>query len=146
MKTSELTGALLDHYVALALGADPKADLHANYDKTGFMLQTREGKFLVVSPGGVALKWQPSKSWAQCGPIMGSRKISIRHMPYSVYSDLQDNASVIVASLECRLEIHPFGEPVIGAGWYAGDTEPQAAMRAFVASVYGDDIPDDIPS
>ena len=123
MKTSELNGALLDLWVARA-----------------------EGKCVTVQPGvwGMALinelgrcsisanTWEgaryfePSTKWAQSGPIIERERIDVE-TPLFVGG--------WTATLETRTSYHRFDGP----------TPLVAAMRAYVASKFGDEVPDDSP-
>ena len=113
-KVSELTGAELDYWVAKADGDNPCIE---------------DGKCMViVSPGAMAgnethrFYFQPSVDWRLGGPIIEREEIAVR-------------PSVIP-----------------GAGWVAcldhGGFEQSespliAAMRAFVSSHFGDEVPNE---
>lgn len=124
MKTSELTGALLDCWVARARGIDPKNIRIAPLifgSGAEPMCQVLTG--FDDDPGAFAFRpFQPSTSWAQGGPIIEREKMTVE----------------------------PFGDGW-GAGigdvytkWYLeGPTLLVAAMRAYVASEFGDEVPDD---
>lgn len=96
MKTSELTGALLDYWVARAEGAAPSADSQ--------------------------LKFMPSTAWGQGGPIIEREKIMVAW-----------NASVWIAGVTDFVE-RPEGH------LSKGPTALIAAMRAFVTSIFGDEV------
>lgn len=62
MKVSELTGLLLDIWVAKAAGHQP--------NKYGNLLDVRES-------GGAPLEFRPSTDWSHGGPIIERERISI---------------------------------------------------------------------
>lgn len=105
MKASELTGALLDFWVAKAEGGT----FNFNGEKvTGWAF-------------GEPYQFSPSTNWAQGGPILERELFDLEwdadgywcaHMPNS---------------------------------WtFRGETMLIAAMRAYVASKFGDEVPDEI--
>lgn len=124
MKTSELTGAQLDFWVAKA---DGKTLFRApSFDAAGDRWQwiSDGGKKLHNMPLG---EWQPSTKWAQGGPIIEREQIGLsprtgtREKWWHAECPVRDG-SIVYAN---------------------GPTPLIAAMRAFVASVYGDEVPDD---
>jgi hypothetical protein len=113
MKVSELTGALLDYWVARAEGWV--------FDQDDDMWRTADGRAQQLKG-----HWTPSTYWAQGGPIIERERMSLdgetRH------------AAIRVGN---------------GAQWQSayGETLLVAAMRAYVASRFGDDVADHgIPS
>lgn len=112
MKVSELTGAELDYWVAKAKGQNPCIE------DAKCMISWNAGEL-----GGNETHrayFQPSVDWTQGGPIIEREEIAVRP---SVIPD---------------------------AGWVAcldhGDFEQAetpliAAMRAYVSSKYGDEVP-----
>lgn len=121
MKTAELTGAQLDYWVAKALGWKPDLTVY------------RGERVTIV--GGVPAPFEldgpsydcfaPSTEWGQGGPLIELKRISLQ--PIDFFS-LKWSALV------------EGGEPYEAQ---RGTTALQAAMRAFVASKYGDEVPDD---
>ena len=117
MKTSELTGAQLDYWVAKAeclLGPTQR-----HFFKT---YAIHEGACRAHSD---ASAWRPSADWAVGGPIIDRERIQIRPV--------------------LRLEGHPDGwRAQIGprAFDFFGSAALVAAMRAYVASKFGDDVAD----
>lgn len=110
-KTRELTGALLDQAVALAEGLETE----------------KQGLYTYARPkGGVHWdRFEPSTNWAQGGPLMDRERIG------TFYDD----------GWTAAMPMPPdeFGH----AGWYCNtgaNTALEAAMRAYVASKFGDEI------
>lgn len=104
MKTAELTGALLDYWVARAEGDDTAAQMADGY------------------------RFQPSTSWAQGGPIIDRERITVMPEPQS---GGEWGAAYVVWL------------PSVDY-WTPGATALQAAMRAYVASKFGLEVPDDV--
>lgn len=109
MKTSELTGARLDYWVA-------KAQLPAGARLPDFAAGT----------------YAPSTNWEQGGPIIQREGICIAQFEYETPEDQRWRAGILD-----------------GGGYFAsldlkdkGPTPLIAAMRAFVASKYGDEVED----
>lgn len=108
MKTSELTGAELDAWVARAEGYKARTDDECDWwdaDDGGFVRQK---------------EWEPSTDWAQGGPIIERERININE---------RDG--------DC------WGAFYSGKWTKFGPTPLIAAMRTFVASKYGDTVPDE---
>ena len=124
MKISELEGSELDYWVAKAEGLEPKILLHGDLKVCHIVGEQDEE----------VTRWDwycPSSHWNKGGPIMDKEKIGTEHCP-QVDPD------------------HPW------IGWigssddfpadqkfYPSDTSLIAAMRARVASKYGETVPDD---
>lgn len=104
MKTSELTGVMLDYWVARAEGLECGVGPASNApDKVcGVKLST-----------GWFFPWSPSTDWAIGGPIIERERIG-----------LEDEGLHWSAGVESALT------PLI------------AAMRAYVGSKFGDEVPD----
>lgn len=106
MKTAELTGPLLDYWVAKAEGYE--------LDEDGDNRTIRGG-------GGGPSPWHPSTDWRDGGPIIERQQIKIEHV--GEYWD-----ALIVAK---TADVY----------YQAGPTPLVAAMRAYVASKFGDELP-----
>lgn len=119
MKVAELTGVMLDLWVARAIGLDdPK------------IYQTSAGVDVCEhkAPGvdgfeAIDVDFKPSEDWSDCGPLIWKYRI-----------DLDGGSSEWMA-----------GPNAINKGFYegTGDTPQQAICRAVVRSVYGDDVEDE---
>lgn len=132
MKVSELSGIQLDYWVARAEGnlldpsAKPEEAIVEHYGWGGEV----EGRSPLSS-------WAPSTEWDTGGPIIEREKISVQ------YVKLTPLTTVIAASLECRPELSKIlSKSVKGVGWYEGESILIAAMRAYVASKFGDEVKD----
>lgn len=117
MKTADLTGALLDYWVAKANGPEWGAAIIDGVCR--------------LTLGGV---FAPSTDWAQGGPIIEREHIQLKgdknqwRFPSWLWTAWPD---------------------VAGTGQKANGRSHEsllvAAMRAFVASKYGDEVPDVAP-
>lgn len=120
MKTSELTGALLDLWVARAMKLEPISG-------------EPEGLFYWKEKEGWDCSgwWCASTDWRQGGPIIERERIDVT--PLSRHELIGDLAGKWMACIHCA--------PVRPRTQF-GDTPLIAAMRVYVASVYGDAVPD----
>lgn len=109
MKTSELTGAQLDFWVAKALGYDPDVITLSNIDD------------IPANP-----RFPYSRDWTLSGPIIEREQISIG------YGDQggQERGGWTAFVHEVDGLEFDFDSPLV------------AAMRAFVASKFGEEVPD----
>ena len=113
MRTSELTGALLDYWVARAEGftaeiKSPAQGVHARC-------------WTLDEEGRAGFGWHPSTSWAQGGPIIEREVIGF---------------GIPISDLGYQAFLYKEGQPVVA--W--GKTHLIAAMRAYVASKFGDEV------
>ena len=118
MKVSELSGALLDYWVAKAEGI-PTA-----------WISRKEGEEPVCILGPVAMdrfEWSPSTSWAQGGPIIEREGIDITVAMESVTGE----KTILFWSAD--------RDDWDGA---CGETPLTAAMRAYVQSKFGAEVTD----
>ena len=126
MKTSELTGAHLDFWVAKAeclLGPTQKHFFKTYAIHSGACRAHSE-----------AAAWQPSGNWAVGGPIIERERIAI----------MGDDAIDWVAAWQTSSD-QPEGRGfrrVGGECWQYGPTPLVAAMRAYVASKFGEEVVD----
>lgn len=117
MKTSELTGALLDYWVAKAEGLDP-----CIANDTGGI-----GRCII----GYFEKFGPSTEWALGGPIIEREKIGT--IPWGF-------EGLWLGSMPGDVDYY------VGISYedgQMGETPLIAAMRAYVASKFGEEVPDD---
>ncbi len=119
MKTKELTGGLLEYWVAMAewrvgnLPAAPRLerDLVVITDEEGFQ---------------DSWTFTPASSWEHGGPIIGRERI--------MFSDLSD--------LETEGDIRATITRLPRVVDVEGPTHLIAAMRAYVLHEFGEDVPD----
>jgi hypothetical protein len=127
LKTAELTGAMLDYWVA-------KAEGHAEVELTGHSAggNVKRQFCEVVLPGEDGqeywTEYDPSKDWARGGPIIEREKISVIQERYG--NDEWEAGRV-----------RETGEHHYTENAMFGPTPLIAAMRAFVASKFGDEVP-----
>ena len=115
MKVSELTGAKLDYWVAKAIKLD--ADLAAT--------------LLGLGCPDFLEKFKPSRSWAHGGPIIEREMIDV-----SAPDEFADNDRWFAGMYQGRsLRESRTCET-------RGETPLIAAMRSFVMSKFGDEVPD----
>lgn len=127
MKTAELTGVLLDYWVAKAEGIDfvmrrgnPSLVFEFNPEMAAHEHDAKEWKCYVY--------YQPSTSWAQGGPIIDREKIDAMHIRrYKSWTARIDMRSLEEPPYTCR-----------------GETFLIAAMRAYVGSKFGEEVPDEV--
>ncbi|WVR18314.1 hypothetical protein y223_00034 [Bordetella phage PY223] len=121
MKTSELSGALLDYWVA-------RAELE---EFKGCKLDRNVQSRIDEKLSHAGQPFRPSLNWAQGGPIIERERIS-------VVIDKDDNEWQAAMNV-CDQNMMGFG----GNHYQYGPTPLVAAMRAYVASKYGDSVPDE---
>lgn len=126
MKTSELTGALLDLWVGKAEGHDVEIFMRQGISSIFDPVQAPYDVCLKAGlNGGPREDYAPSTSWAQGGPIMEREKIGTGRHP------------LIGAWVACgQIGTH---ERIPNA---TGSTPLIAAMRAYVVSKYGKEVPE----
>ncbi|MCA8026495.1 phage protein NinX family protein [Burkholderia cepacia] len=125
MKVGELSGALLDYWVCKGEGLNVIVAMRENCGDT-------EPSCLEVNDRGVrVLRRSPSTSWWEGGPIIERERIILKPFSdgewgaaYEFDSDARGGAFYISASQE-------------------GATPLVAAMRAYVASKFGDEVSDE---
>jgi hypothetical protein len=116
MKVSDLEGALLDYWVAKAAGLHPIPN-----EPRGFFYWIDDG-------AACSGWWSPSTIWSQGGPLIEREQITI---------------------IDCAIKWVAMVRQTWGwdGPWSkfeaAGPTPLVAAMRAYVASKYGEEVPDE---
>ncbi len=129
MKISELSGALLDYWVAKAEGFTVK--LLENAGPPGHAVVVK-----LVSGTHFHGFYKPSTDWAQAGPIIERENITL--IPSSV-GGAEGKWSAEVGIFDHYIDD---GLPGLSGRGRTGPTPLVAAMRAFVAGKYGDQVPD----
>lgn len=139
MKVSELSGALLDYWVAVAQG-NQEVRIRADACE------------MRIHPDFEFMPYSPSTAWAHGGPIIERDQIFL-DPPHDVHYNGGPNAGwkrydQWSATVSARTRTLPPNETLKalgmpgGVGRGAGETPLIAAMRAKVASHYGDEVPD----
>lgn len=115
MKVSELEGAELDCFVALAVGLTP-----CIVGGRCYVEEIGVGAFVILDNINRNLaKFRPTSDWSQGGPIIERERIQLWES-----GDWMAKVGRLAGNLG------------------TGPTALVAAMRAFVASKYGDTVPD----
>jgi hypothetical protein len=122
MKASELEGAKLDYWVAKTLGDRLARIVGAEEHER---CETRFGEQWPWS------RFMPSRAWMDGGPIIEREGIE-----WEQQSSTDGMTSGWLASVEPKS-----GKP--NPPWQWGETQLIAAMRAYVAAKYGDEVPEE---
>lgn len=124
MKTSELTGVLLDYWVARA--------------ENMLMPKIQDAECLVRGESFGYAIYKPSTDWAHGGPIIEREGISVEVSCYD--SESEKNAVEWAANIEPPMRENDEEPP----RWIfaEGRTPLSAAMRAYVESKLGDEVED----
>lgn len=128
MKVEELTGTPLDCWVARAIGWSGPIKYRENQDT---LVWHKDGVSLTSFFQNVK-SWKPSSNWSQGGPIIEREHISV--VPSGAKWDAYANAGYTGPDGQVDSKT-----PII---WEA-PTYLVAAMRAYVASKFGDEVPDE---
>lgn len=122
MKVSELTGAMLDYWVAKAEGCSLERYLG------GYRMYKAGDLIGFIGPKRQTLLWHysPSTDWSQGGPIIDREGISLGE----TYTPTSPRKATICNG--------PANEAIIEQG----KTNLIAAMRCYVASKFGDEVDD----
>ncbi|WP_429499064.1 phage protein NinX family protein [Robbsia andropogonis] len=149
MKVSELTGVQLDYWVALAENACPEIE----------EWELPDGKSYLICYAQINAEpsvYKPSSDWSCGGPIIERDQIYLSpphdahyyggpNAGWKRYDDWSATVSARTRTLppnSVQLALKTGG----GVGRGRGDTPLLAAMRAKVASHYGDEVPDELPA
>lgn len=134
MKVSELSGELLGLWVAKALSYELVSELvqigEAALGKRGHVIFYSESGELLVAGKVLHGPWRPHEDWAQGGPIIEREGIELVLAGHALAS----------AGNEWVVPDWLYDE--VGGNKAYGPTPLIAAMRAFVASKYGEEVPD----
>jgi hypothetical protein len=128
MKTSELSGAMLDYWTARAEGTPANRVCFTRMapDAASVCTKIVEGGY----GGELAQFYRPSTDWAECGPLIGKWAVSLRD-PYEALREEQWEAHITTRDEDCAYS--NFGH---------APTPQQAICRAVVKSVFGDEVPE----
>lgn len=127
MKVSELSGALLDYWTGRAERAA----------FVGRIVEYTDGKTYCVVPAGVCGEngwtdqriYSPSSDWAVGGPIIE-----------------RENGAIMRETFPSRVVYHAQMGNGVTRFMISGPTHLIAAMRAFVGSKFGAEVPDEVPA
>ncbi|WP_069267400.1 phage protein NinX family protein [Paraburkholderia nodosa] len=129
MKVSELSGALLNYWVAKADGLhEPRI---AEYTD-GCLHCLLPGQQVGENHWRPERLYFPSADWSVGGPIIEREEICVRTMA---------QLRTFRPGERCWRANHYHGEYLS-----TGSTFLEAAMRCFVKSKFGDDVPDEVPA
>jgi len=123
MKVSELEGAELDYWVALAIAG--KVVGREEFQKDDYILKgdefyTTDRMDVYTLQGGALVYWSPSTDWSFGGPIIERERIDI--------SAHENGEDWIALTSKFR--------------WSVGPTPLVAAMRMFVRAKFGEEVTD----
>lgn len=120
MKVAELEGAQLDYWVAKALGFQ-------NADAVPSELCGREQ----IDDDSFRKDWVPHEDWAQGGPIIERERITVQASQAGDWRAFLGDGTTTAGTSHNNLISARADNPLI------------AAMRAYVASKFGDEVADD---
>ncbi|SIT43709.1 conserved hypothetical protein [Paraburkholderia piptadeniae] len=129
MKVSELSGSLLDYWVAKAECTLPEDKRHPVADVAIFRMQ-RDGKTWSQMRLHPNFHFAPSEHWDQGGLIIERESIGL-HVDGGEWVALKDYDVWPTGAVTARY-VETASEPLV------------AAMRVYVASKFGDDVPDEV--
>lgn len=133
MKTADLEGARLDYWVAKAQGLAVAIEYQVTCPRrlTAVWIE-QDGKRIDYQ----ADHYSPSTNWAQAGPIIEAEKIDLIHYGEDGYKG---------GLWEAVRRIHTHYIDQRPGDATGGPTPLIAAMRAFVAAKFGDEIAETPP-
>lgn len=135
MKVSELTGALLDYWVARAEGLEHSPamlPMRPGFVMVPFDSEDEEG------PLRDYRAFEPSSNWADGGPIIEQHRISVIYTPNETYGSGEQAGVWFPPGWRARITDHPKAHSLVHA-----ETALIAAMRCFLTSVYGKEVPNE---
>lgn len=133
MKTSELTGPLLDYWVARAEGFECGVGPASNAPGKVCGVKLSTGWFF---------PWSPSTDWAIGGPIIERERIAIVFARVRYDTDAGGEWDAYVGADYSG----PDGQVMSKHDTVHGPTMLITAMRAYVASKFGEVLPDEATS
>lgn len=132
VKVSELEGAQLDYWVGRAGGISPRIV---------------DGRCVIDLPrdpliGPDFVSYEPSRHWIGDGPIIEREGMMLMYCPPIVKYQEPGFWSADMDSKVKRLTNPEAGEQMANLASGVGPTPLVAAMRTFVASKFGDEVPE----
>jgi hypothetical protein len=132
MKVSELTGALLDYWVGQAEGKE-------SYIYSGYCFLPNPHR----EPGDADGNYQPSTNWKQAGPIIERENIQLGPPTQRVHRNGGPHAGWGASGIWSACTWHKGANDRRAIAHH--ETSPLiAAMRCYVASKYGEEVPESI--
>lgn len=128
MKVAELEGALLDYWVAR--GEDRKVAI-----REGVCHEGMSALYVKTGGDGWVPSYSPSTNWAIAGPIIERERINLLKF---------DDATRPWCAIIYNADEHWIDTSWFDCDW-KGSTPLVAAMRAYVAQKFGEEV-DDAPS
>jgi hypothetical protein len=130
MRTAELTGALLDYWVARAEGVPAEQlSIRQLIDNRHVCVLEPPTNGFEFGPGVICF----SADWAQGGPIIERERIELLH--YGTMGWMGNPWEAQLGTDTHYIDQGPYDA-------IPGPTPLVAAMRAYVASKFGDEVPD----
>jgi len=126
MKTSKLSGHLLDYYTGKALGKNVEIKKHQREDYHFCVLITEGAKY---GPDLLS-HWNPSQNWDIVGPLIDDKKIDTT---YGLYTPALPVEQDIWVAMKDGVKYDACGE-----------TRLIAVCRLIVWMEYGDSVPDEV--
>ncbi|WNC90941.1 DUF2591 family protein [Paraburkholderia sp. FT54] len=130
MKVAELQGAVLDLWVARAEG---KCYTQSPGVWGNALVNTLGRLSISKTSWNCARYFEPSSNWTHGGPIVERERIGVEYLGSSAWRAIVTNENgcdMVESGEQYRLARH-------------GGTALEAAMRAYVASKFGDNVPDE---
>jgi hypothetical protein len=121
MKTSELTGALLDYWVGRAEGLDKKPNVYVSNHPDRDSKFAQGGRFCWSPHTGALFVFRPSTDWAQGGPLIEKYSLDL-------FSGSNPPEPFCWAAYD-GAEVHENGH-----------TPLQAICRTVVRAAFGDEV------
>jgi hypothetical protein len=135
-KVAELEGALLDAAVALA----DSGRFDPSRPSSEMQMILANGRFMLAGPQPQQLshhQWSPSTDWAQGGPIIDFARTTVVQMGGGILQ----GGSIYFAFIPKSGTTIEHGVQLEGLGLVQkGETYLIAAMRAYVASKFGEEV------
>ena len=134
MKVEELTGAELDYWVALADGREGVAESDLDEDERAWgepvlYWYGSNGELGGTEP--LSNYGSPSTDWSSGGPIIERERITVQASQAGDWRAFLGDGTTNAGTGRSR------SEPIIAT---RGDTPLVAAMRAYVASKFGEEV------